>query len=116
MDYCHRQLAAFDHDFRTRAYPRQQAGEVAGSVRFLDVDHRVSHGAIIPSFLPARFSFQTGQQFALVLQGRAGGSISRKETDVRSALKTAVRRVIADAESPLGDCVETRSLILHIVK
>jgi hypothetical protein len=84
MDHCHRQLAAFDHDLCTRAYPRQQASEVAGGFRFRDVDDIVSHRAIIQSFFLVRFSFQSGQQFAPVLLGRSSGSTSRKETNARA--------------------------------
>jgi hypothetical protein len=106
MDHCHRQLAAFDHDLCTRAYPRQQASEVAGGFRFRDVDHIVSHRAIIQSFFLVRFSFQSGQQFAPVLLGRSSGSTSRKETNGRAhcgRTRTAVRRLR-----------RTRSLNLHI--
>lgn len=33
VDHSHRQLATLDHDFGTRAHPRQQAMEVAGGFR-----------------------------------------------------------------------------------
>src|SRR5271157_2735059 len=54
MDHCHGQLAALtlDHHFRARADVSQHRREVAGGFLFRDVDHIVSHGAIIPlSFL-----------------------------------------------------------------
>jgi len=47
MDRRHRQLATLDHKFRTRAHPSQQPREVAGRIRFRDVDYVVSHGTII---------------------------------------------------------------------
>ena len=54
-DHRHRQLAALDHDFRAGAHARQHVSKVAGGFCFRDVDHMVSHGAIIPSFLAAGF-------------------------------------------------------------
>src|SRR5271165_1724114 len=54
MDYCHGQLAALtlDYHFRARADASQHRREVAGGFLFRDVDHIVSHSAIIPlSFL-----------------------------------------------------------------
>src|SRR5260370_3815386 len=56
MDYHYRQLAAFDHNLCTGAHTRQHLSKVAGGFRFRDVDHVVSHDAIIPSFLLVRFS------------------------------------------------------------
>jgi hypothetical protein len=38
--------AVLDHDLRTGADPRQQPSEVAGRLRFRDVDHMVSHEVI----------------------------------------------------------------------
>src|SRR5271166_5288104 len=54
MDDCHGQLAALtlDYHFRARADASQHRREVAGGFLFRDVDHIVSHSAIIPlSFL-----------------------------------------------------------------
>ena len=51
-DHRHRQLAALDHDFRADAHARQQVSPVAGGFCLRDVDHMVSHGAIILSFIP----------------------------------------------------------------
>ena len=52
MDHRHGQMATLDHDLRTRAHPRQESCEIAGSFRFRDSNHMISHAAIIPSFLP----------------------------------------------------------------
>src|SRR5271157_2683088 len=54
MDHCHGQLAALtlDYHFSARADASQHRREVAGGFLFRDVDHIVSHSAIIPlSFL-----------------------------------------------------------------
>jgi hypothetical protein len=56
MDYRYRQLAAVDHNLCTGAHTRQHVSKVAGGFRFRDVDHMVSHDAIIPAFLLVRFS------------------------------------------------------------
>jgi hypothetical protein len=63
----HRNL---NHDLRAGAHARQEPGEVAGSFRFRDVDHMVSHSAIIALLLPVRSSTAgdpiplRGRQFA----------------------------------------------------
>jgi len=41
--------------FRAGAHARQQVSQVAGGFCLRDVDHMVSHGAIIPSFLVTGF-------------------------------------------------------------
>src|SRR5271157_2090123 len=54
MDHCHGQLAdlTLDYHFRPRADASQHRREVARGFLFRDVDHIVSHSAIIPlSFL-----------------------------------------------------------------
>jgi len=47
MDHGDRFLAVLDYDLRTGADPGQQPSEVAGRLRFRDVDHMVSHEVII---------------------------------------------------------------------
>ena len=56
MDYRYRQLAALDHNLCTGAHTRQHISKVAGGFRFRDVDHMVSHDAIVPAFPLVQFS------------------------------------------------------------
>jgi len=58
MDHGYRMIAVLDHDLRTRADPGQQSGEVAGSLRFRDVDYMVGHQAIISSSTYEKGLFQ----------------------------------------------------------
>jgi len=55
MDHRDREFAALDHDFCPLTDMRQDACEVAGSFRFLDVDHTGSQDMIIALFLAVRF-------------------------------------------------------------
>jgi hypothetical protein len=68
MDHCHRQLADFDYDFRTRA---SKPAKFRWRPPLPRCESLVMHGAVIPSFLLVRFSFQSVQQFAPVLLGAA---------------------------------------------
>lgn len=49
MEHRHRMVAILDDNFRTRADPGQQSGEVAGSLRFRNADYVVGHDTIIAS-------------------------------------------------------------------
>src|SRR5450755_768121 len=47
----HRPCLISDDDLSPGAHPCEHVSKVAGGFRFRDVDHMVSHAAIIPSFL-----------------------------------------------------------------
>src|ERR1035441_1351554 len=64
VDHGDRLLAVLDHDLRTGADPRQQPSEVAGRLRFRDVDHMVSHGRIIASLAGRGDGGPLGQELA----------------------------------------------------
>jgi len=64
MDHGDRLLAVLDYDLRTGADPGQQPSEVAGRLRFRDVDHMVSHGRIIASLACRGDDNPLGQELA----------------------------------------------------